>query len=79
MEQYLEPTKDEVVMAFIASCIEDVAKRLDKPYLEIFERMEKGGLIDKYLYPFYETLHTESRENLTTSLIDTLNRWENEK
>lgn len=79
MEQYLEPTKDEVVMAFIASCIEDVAKRLDKPYLEIFERMEKVGLIDKYLYPLYETLHTESRENLTTSLIDTLNRWENEK
>ena len=46
MEQYLEPTKDEVVMAFIASCIEDVAKRLDKPYLEIFVRMEKVGIID---------------------------------
>lgn len=79
MEEYLEPTKNEIVMAFVASCIEDVAKRLDKPYSFIFERMDKVGLIDNYIYPHYETLHTESRENLTTSLIDTLNRWENEK
>ena len=79
MEQYLEPTKDEIVMAFIASCIEDVAKRLKLPYSEIFERMDKVGMIDNYIYPHYETLHTESRENLTTSLIDTLIRWENGK
>lgn len=78
MEKYLELTKDEIVMGFVASCIEDVAKRLKEPYLDIFERMDHIGLIDNYIYPHYETLHTESRENLTTSLIDTLNRWENE-
>lgn len=79
MEQYLEPTKDEIVMAFVASCIEDVAKRLNLPYSEIFERMDKVGMIDSYIYSHYETLHTESRENLTSSLIDTLTRWENGK
>lgn len=79
METYIEISKDEIVMAFIASCIEDVADRLKVPYLEIFERMEKVGMIDKYIFPCYETLHTESRENLTTSLIETLKRWENEK
>ena len=78
MEKYLQLTKDEIVMGFVASCIEDVAKRLNEPYLDIFERMDHIGLIDNYIYPHYETLHTESRENLTTSLIDTLNRWENE-
>lgn len=78
MEEYIEPSKDEIEMAFVASCIEDVADRLGVPYIEIFERMDGVGMIDKYIYPFYETLHTESRENLTTSLIDTLNRWENE-
>lgn len=77
LEEYLEPSKDEIEMAFVASCIEDVADRLGVPYIEIFERMDRVGMIDKYIYPFYETLHTESRENLTTSLIDTLNRWEN--
>lgn len=75
----MEPSHDEIVMAFVASCIEDVADRLNVDYSEIFERMERVGLIDQYIYPCYEALHTESRENLTTSLINTLNRWENEK
>ncbi|MCH5346629.1 MAG: DUF3791 domain-containing protein [Muribaculaceae bacterium] len=78
-EFYMEPSHDEIVMAFVASCIEDVADRLNVDYSEIFERMERVGLIDQYIYPCYEALHTESRENLTTSLINTLNRWENEK
>ena len=78
MEKYLEPSRDEIVMAFIASCIESVADRIGVSYREIFERMEKVGMIDEYIYPCYETLHSESRENLTKSLIETLNRWENE-
>ncbi|MDE5807410.1 MAG: DUF3791 domain-containing protein [Muribaculaceae bacterium] len=77
MEQYLEPTKDEIEMAFIASCIETVADRLGCSYREIFERMDRVGLIDRYIYPCYETLHAESRENLTASLVETLIRWEN--
>lgn len=76
METYIEPSQDEIKMAFVASCIEDAANRMGLPYYEVFERMERVGLIDKYIYPFYETLHTESRENLTSNLIDTLNLWE---
>ena len=64
-------------MSFVASCIEDVANRLGLPYIEVFERMERVGLIDKYIYQCYDTLHTESRENLTSNLIDTLVHWEN--
>lgn len=79
MEEYMEPTHDEIVMAFVASCIEDVADRLGLPYREVFERMDKVGMIDDYIFPCYETLHTESRQNLTDSLIDTLKRWENEE
>ncbi len=76
MEKYLHPSKDVIVMGFVASCIESVADRLNLPYRDIFERMDKVGMIDDYIYPCYETLHTESRENLTESLIDTLQRWE---
>ena len=78
MDTYIKPSKDEIVMAFVASCIEDVANRLNVPYLEVLERMEKVNMIDKFIYPCYETLHTESRENLTSSLIETLNRREND-
>ncbi|MDE5848929.1 MAG: DUF3791 domain-containing protein [Muribaculaceae bacterium] len=78
MEKYSEPSKDEIIMAFVASCIESVADGLGVGYREIFERMDKVGMIDEYIYPCYETLHSESRENLTQSLIETLDRWENE-
>ena len=76
MEKYMEPTKDEIEMSFIASCIESVANRLNVDYRDVFERMDRVGVIDSYIYPCYEQLHTESRENLTTSLIETLERWE---
>ena len=76
-EKYLTLSKDEIQMGFIASCVESVADRLGVNYLTIFERMEKVGLIDKYIYPCYEALHSESRENLTQNLIETLTNWEN--
>lgn len=79
MEKYMNPSKDEIVMAFVASCIESVADRLNLGYREVFERMETVNMIDSYIYPYYEQLHSESRENLTESLIDTLLRWESDK
>lgn len=76
MEEYRKLSKDEIEMGFIASCIESVADQLGVSYFEVFERMEKVNLIDEYIYPSYDALHTESRENLTLSLIETLNNWE---
>jgi len=63
-------------MGFVASCVDDVANKLGVEPSEMYKRMDAVGMIDKYLIEFYNTLHTESRENLTDSLIDTLNRWE---
>ena len=56
MEKYIQPSTDEIVIGFVASCIESVADRLGVGYREIFERMEKVGMIDEYIYPCYETL-----------------------
>lgn len=76
MKKYLKPSKDEIIMSFVASCIESVADKLRIGYREVFERMDKVDMIDRYIYPCYEQLHTESRENLTESLVETLLRWE---
>ena len=76
MEELRQLSKDQVIMGFVSSCIEDVANRLGEYYFEIYKRMNKVGMIDQYLIPFYNTLHTESRENLTDSLIESLERWE---
>lgn len=79
MEELRQLSKDQIIMGFVASCIEDVANRLGEDYLAVYKRMDNVGMIDKYLIPFYNTLHTESRENLTDSLIESLNRWEEQR
>ena len=79
MEEYMKLSEDEIRMGFVASCIESVADKLSLPYIEIFERMERVGLIDNYIYSCYDALHTESRNNLTDNLIQTLEFKEREQ
>ena len=79
MTDYQDLSKEQVIMGFVASCVEDVASRLGVEPGEMYRRMDVVGMIDQYLIPFYATLHTESRENLTDSLIATLKRWEEAK
>ncbi|MBP3353157.1 MAG: DUF3791 domain-containing protein [Bacteroidales bacterium] len=63
-------------MAFVATCIETTARFLNVDYNEVFQRMERVGMIDNYIIPNYEPLHSESREVLAERLIECLNNWE---
>ena len=63
-------------MAFVATCIETTARWLNVPYIDVYQRMKRVGLIEKYILPHYETLHAESCENLAQGLVDCLNNWE---
>ncbi|MCH5234969.1 MAG: DUF3791 domain-containing protein [Muribaculaceae bacterium] len=76
LEEYRKLTDDEIKMGFVASCIEYVAEKLGVTYKEVFDRMKSIELIDKYIYPSFEALHTESRENLTENLVSTMQFWE---
>ncbi len=66
-------------MAFVATCIETTARRLNTDYTEIYQRMECIGMIDNFIIPNYEPLHSESREVLADRLIECLNDWESER
>lgn len=79
MVEWRQLSKEQILMGFVASCVEDVANRLGVDYADIYNRMDAVGMIDQYLIPFYNTLHTESRENLTDGLIESLNRWEKDR
>lgn len=76
MEQLIELSQTEIKLAFVASCIEGTARALNKPYLEIFERMKRVGMLHDYIWQNYEMLHTESRENVTKNMIECLTTWE---
>ena len=79
MEQYIELSPKEIQLGFVASCVEFVAERLGKGYEEIYQRMKRADMLDNYIYECYDTLHTESRENLTDSLIGLLKRREEQR
>lgn len=77
MEELRKISNDQIVMAFVATCIETTARQLNTSYNEVFQRMERIGLIDNYILPNYEPLHSESREVLVQRLIECLINWEN--
>ena len=79
MEKIRKISKEQVVMAFVATCIETTARQLNTNYNEIYQRMERVGMIENYILPNYEPLHSESREVLAERLIECLKNWENKK
>ena len=66
-------------MAFVATCIETTARWLGTSYKDVYQRMKRVNLIEQYILPHYETLHTVSRENLAEDLVECMKNWEESK
>ena len=76
MEKLVEIPRAQVMMAFVATCIESTARLLNTTYQEVYNRMKRVGMIERYIIPHYDTLHTESRESIANGMIECLNQWE---
>lgn len=79
MEQIRKISHEQVVMAFVATCIETTARHLNIAYSEVFNRMERVGMIDGYIVANYDTLHSESRDVLAERLVECLRNWEDKE
>lgn len=73
------PSEQERMMTFVCSCIEDLADKLGCKPSDAYRRMQKIGLIQQYIIPCYDTLHTESRESVSADILETLKYWEENK
>ena len=49
MKDRIQLPLDEIKLAFVASCVEGVARRLGIPYIDVYERMNRVDMIDKYI------------------------------
>lgn len=76
MEQVRKISKEQIIMAFVATCIETTARYLVTDYSEVYKRMNKLGMIENYIIPNYEPLHSESREILAERLVECIENWE---
>lgn len=79
MENIIEISKVQVIMAFVATCIEATARLLNTSYKEVYQRMKNVGMVENYILPNYEALHSESRENIAEGMVECLNNWEGRK
>lgn len=73
---FIQVPLEEIKLAFADSCVEGTARRLGVPYIEVYNRMRKIDLINKYILPHYDMLHTESKEYLIDDVIECLTNWE---
>lgn len=60
---------DFKVLNFTMFCISNVAASLGKSLSEIYRRMQACNLIDDYIVPCYDVLHTFSREYIVDDLV----------
>ena len=79
-EKKLEPlvnlSYDEIVMGFVALCIENCAEKEGISPRTMYQRLEKAGLVQNYLIGCYDTLHTESIPSVNNLILRTLKRKE---
>lgn len=74
--RFMQPPLEEIKLAFAAQCIEGTARKLGLPYMDVYNRMRRVDLINKFILPHYDMLHTESYEYLIEDVIECLTNWE---
>jgi len=58
-------------MEFVVFCIENIAEHLGRKGDEIYRLLsEKSDILDNYLIPSYDTLHTQGRDYIVNDIVD---------
>ena len=59
---------------FAVFCIGSVAEALHMKASEVYHRLQSAGIIDEYIVPCYDVLHTFSKEYIVEDLIGFMKR-----
>ena len=63
--------KDELEFAIF--CIENIAKKLDKKPEDIYSFLtEKSSVLNDYVVPTYDVLHTQGKEYIVEDIISVM-------
>lgn len=59
------------IVEFAVFCIENLAIKLKLPGGEVYQLLIKdNSILDEYIIPNYEILHTQDKEYIITDIID---------
>ena len=69
---YSYPSETQLRNIFESSCVESLARHLQIPAMEVYQRMKRVELFRDLIYPCYDTLHTQSHEIVTEDVLEAL-------
>ena len=68
-----EKIKNSSELEFAVFCIENVAAKLDVDAERVYQAFtEQSDILNGYIVPEYEVLHTQSREYIVEDLLDVM-------
>ncbi len=67
-----EKIKNSKELEFSIFCIEHVAAKLNVDAKRVYQTFTASGILNGYIVPEYEILHTQSREYIVNDLLDVM-------
>ena len=62
-------TLKEKQLEFIIYCIENTAERLGRYSADVYNKLKELGAIDGYINAFYDTLHTQGKAYIVSTMV----------
>lgn len=62
----------QYILIFAASCVEAAARKVGCSTSEMYRQMKAVELFRDFIFPCYETLHTQSRQIVTEDVLAAL-------
>ena len=62
------------ILNFTMFCISNVAMALGRSLREVYRSMRDGNIIDGYIVPCYDVLHTFSKEYIVEDIISLMQK-----
>ena len=59
---------------FAIFCIENVAAKLNKDSVETYDILKTTGILDEYILPCYDVLHTQGKDYIINDIIELMKR-----
>ena len=59
---------------FAIFCIENIATGLNKDSVETYDMLKITGILDEYILPCYDVLHTQGKDYIINDIIELIKR-----
>ena len=61
---------DKKALEFTVFLIHALADEWKKPYWHVYQVLDETGILDSYILPYYDVLHTQGRQYLVEDITD---------